>query len=111
MNLNLLLEHFGVSVGALSGVLAARGMRVGLFGVLVLALVTAFGGAGAYLILRQFVPPEVAVWSSVAVAFVMRLGALRYKLRLPFFSIATSRSGSTAPHLTLPLLTNSSWLK
>lgn len=40
----LLLEHFGVSVGALSGVLAARGRRLDLFGVLVLSLVTAFGG-------------------------------------------------------------------
>lgn len=39
-----LLDHFGVSVGALSGVLAARGRRLDLFGVLVLSLVTAFGG-------------------------------------------------------------------
>lgn len=39
-----LLEHFGVAVSALSGVLAARGKKVDLFGVLVLALVTAFGG-------------------------------------------------------------------
>lgn len=38
------LEHFGVGVSAISGVLAARGKRVDLFGVLVLALVTAFGG-------------------------------------------------------------------
>ena len=38
------LEHFGVSVSALSGVLAARGKKVDLFGVLVLALVTSFGG-------------------------------------------------------------------
>ena len=37
-------EHFGVTVSAISGVLAARGKRVDLFGVLVLALVTAFGG-------------------------------------------------------------------
>lgn len=44
MQLNHLLDHFGVSVGALSGVLAARGRRLDLFGVLVLALVTAFGG-------------------------------------------------------------------
>lgn len=39
-----LIDHFGVSVGALSGVLAARGRRLDLFGVLVLSLVTAFGG-------------------------------------------------------------------
>jgi len=38
------LEHFGVFVAAITGVLAARGKRVDLFGVLVLALVTAFGG-------------------------------------------------------------------
>lgn len=44
MQAPLLLDHFGVCVGALSGVLAARGRRLDLFGVLVLALVTAFGG-------------------------------------------------------------------
>ena len=39
-----MLEHFAVSVSAITGVLAARGKQVDLFGVLVLALVTAFGG-------------------------------------------------------------------
>lgn len=38
------LEHFGVAVSALSGVLAAKNKRVDLFGVIVLALVTALGG-------------------------------------------------------------------
>ena len=38
------LEHFGVTVAAITGVLAARGKQVDLFGVLVLALVAAFGG-------------------------------------------------------------------
>lgn len=38
------LEQFAVSVAAITGVLAARGKQVDLFGVLVLALVTAFGG-------------------------------------------------------------------
>lgn len=38
------LEHFGVTVSALSGVLAAKDKRVDLFGVIVLALVTALGG-------------------------------------------------------------------
>ena len=38
------LEHFGIAVAAVTGVLAARGKRIDLFGVLVLALVTAFGG-------------------------------------------------------------------
>jgi len=39
-----LLEHVGVSIAAATGVLAARGKQVDLFGVVVLALVTAFGG-------------------------------------------------------------------
>ncbi len=41
----LVLDHLGVAVGAMSGVLAARGKQIDLFGVLVLAVVTAFGGA------------------------------------------------------------------
>lgn len=39
-----ILEHFAVGVAAVTGVLAARGKQVDLFGVIVLALVTAFGG-------------------------------------------------------------------
>lgn len=42
--MHYLLEQFGVSVAAITGVLAARGKQVDLFGVIVLALVTAFGG-------------------------------------------------------------------
>lgn len=38
------LQHFGVAVSALAGALAARGRRVDLFGVVVLAVVTALGG-------------------------------------------------------------------
>ncbi len=38
------LQHFGVAVSAVAGALAARGRRVDLFGVIVLALVTALGG-------------------------------------------------------------------
>ena len=37
-------EHFAVTVSAISGVLAAGGKRLDLFGVIVLALVTALGG-------------------------------------------------------------------
>lgn len=44
MALTTLLDHFGVTVSALSGVLAAREKGLDLFGVLVLALVTAVGG-------------------------------------------------------------------
>ena len=38
------LEQLGVAVAAITGVLAALGKRVDLFGVVVLAVVTAFGG-------------------------------------------------------------------
>lgn len=42
--MQILLEHLGIAVAALTGVLAAKGKRIDLFGVLVLALVTSFGG-------------------------------------------------------------------
>ncbi len=38
------LQHVGVAVSAVAGAVAARGRRVDLFGVVVLALVTALGG-------------------------------------------------------------------
>jgi uncharacterized membrane protein YeiH len=43
-NMQYLLEHFGVAVAAITGVLAAKGKHIDLFGVVVLALVTSFGG-------------------------------------------------------------------
>jgi uncharacterized membrane protein YeiH len=50
------LEHLGVAVFAIAGALAAKNKRVDLFGVLVLALVTAMGGGTLRdLILR--IPP------------------------------------------------------
>lgn len=42
--LNYGFQHFAVAVSAISGVLAGSGKRVDLFGVVVLALVTALGG-------------------------------------------------------------------
>jgi uncharacterized membrane protein YeiH len=53
------LEHAGVAISAASGVLAARGKRIDLFGVLVLALVTAFGGGTVRDVLAGDLPP---VW-------------------------------------------------
>jgi len=44
MTSRYILEQFGVGVAAVTGVMAARGKQVDLFGVIVLALVTAFGG-------------------------------------------------------------------
>lgn len=43
-DLQTYIEHAGIAVGAISGVLAAKGKRIDLFGVLVLALAAAFGG-------------------------------------------------------------------
>ncbi len=42
--MNLLVEHATLGVAACAGALAAQGRRIDLFGVLVLALVTSFGG-------------------------------------------------------------------
>src|SRR5512139_4070244 len=53
------LEHIGIAVAAITGVLAARGKRIDLFGVLVLALVTAFGGGTVRDVLAGDLPP---VW-------------------------------------------------
>lgn len=53
------LEHTGIAVAALGGVLAARGKRVDLFGVLVLALVTAYGGGTVRDVMAGDLPP---VW-------------------------------------------------
>lgn len=61
----LLLDHFGACVGALSGVLAARGRRLDLFGVLVLALVTAFGGGS----LRDLLIGTPVAWMKSAHLF------------------------------------------
>ena len=44
MTLSPIIEHFAVATGALTGLLAARGKQLDLFGVLVLGVVTAFGG-------------------------------------------------------------------
>lgn len=58
-SLQPVLEHVGISVSAISGVLAARGRRIDLFGVVVLALVTAFGGGTVRDVLVGDVP---VVW-------------------------------------------------
>jgi len=52
------IEHAGIAVGALSGVLAARGKDIDLFGVLVLALAAAFGGGTA----RDVLVNEPVAW-------------------------------------------------
>jgi uncharacterized membrane protein YeiH len=44
MTVSPIIEHAAIIVSALSGVLAARGKQLDLFGILVLAVVTSFGG-------------------------------------------------------------------
>ncbi len=53
----LALEHTGIAVAAITGVLAAKGKRIDLFGVTVLALVTAFGGGTVRDVLAGDLPP------------------------------------------------------
>lgn len=86
MALSTLLDHFGFSVSALSGVLAAREKGLDLFGVRVLALVTAVGGGS----LRDMLAGDGAVFwlrspgifhnvciTAVSAAILLRLGAIR----------------------------------
>jgi uncharacterized membrane protein YeiH len=105
------LEHFAVGVSAISAVLAARGKKVDLFGVLVLALVTAFGGGTIRDVLVGDLP---VVWirepslllNVTAVAFVTffvrRLRALPHTFMLvadacalALFTIVGTRKGVT----------------
>lgn len=85
------LEHFGIAVAAITGVLAARGKRIDLFGVLVLALVTAYGGGTVRDLLMGDLPP---VWlrssayllnatlTALATFFVVRLRSLPERVLL-----------------------------
>ena len=62
MTAQLLQTHFAISVSAISGVLAGSGKRVDLFGVIVLALVTALGGGT----LRDVILGRPVFWLSEA---------------------------------------------
>jgi uncharacterized membrane protein YeiH len=120
--LSSLLDHFGVSVSALSGVLAAREKGLDLFGVLVLALVTALGGGSvrdvlagegavtwllapgifytvcvvallAFIICRRWEPPQTVFQVADALA-------------LCFFAVAGTRKGMNlgfAPAVSIAL--------
>lgn len=122
MPLSTLLDHFGVSVSALSGVLAAREKGLDLFGVLVLALVTAVGGGS----LRDVLADDGAVFwlhtpaifhnvcITAALAFVVShrwdpprtLFQIADALALCFFAVAGTRKGITlefAPSVCIAL--------
>ncbi len=126
MTLPVLLEHFGVAVSALTGVLAARGRRLDLFGVLVLALVTAFGGGSVRDMLAGERPvawlrsPEY--FTTVCVTAVTAFAVCRWweppaslllvadAFALAFFAVAGTRKGltlgfATAVSITLGVIT------
>jgi uncharacterized membrane protein YeiH len=108
-----LLEHFGVSIAAITGVLAARGKQVDLFGVLVLALVTAFGGGTVRDVLLGDLPVFWmadqsfilnAVASAVVTFFLVRYHALPASVlmvadafALALFTMIGTRKGLAFP--------------
>lgn len=77
------LEYAGVFVAAITGVLAGQGKRVDLFGVLVLALVTSFGGGTVRDVLAGDLPaawlrsPGLLVTVVVAALLTFFAGRLR----------------------------------
>ena len=122
MTLPVLFDHFGCAVSALSGVLAARGKRLDLFGVLVLALVTAFGGGS---LRDMLVGDGAAAWlrspeffSTVCITAVSAFVLCRWwappaslllvadALALGFFAVVGTRKGLThdfAPSVSIAL--------
>jgi uncharacterized membrane protein YeiH len=109
LELQAVIEHVGIAVAAISGVLAARGRRVDLFGALVLAIVTAYGGGTVRDLLCGDLPP---VWvrssayllnasiTALATFFVVRLQPLPERLllladagALAFFTLIGVRKG------------------
>lgn len=126
MQINALLDHFGIAVGALTGVLAARGRRMDLFGVLVLALVAALGGGSLRDVIAGDTPVNwlrsppylyTAFITGIAAFFVCRtweppanLLQIADAFALAFFTIAGTQKGlalgfAMAPAITLGVIT------
>lgn len=115
MNLQTVIDRFGVTIASISGVLAARGRRIDLFGVVVLALVTAFGGGTIRDVTLGDAPVfwvrdlgfiANAVATAVATFFIARFFVLRYDvlmvadaLVLAFFTMAGAQK-AMALHTT-----------
>lgn len=109
--LHNLLDHFGVTVAAITGVLAARGKSVDLFGVIVLAIVTAFGGGTIRDLLLGSTPvfwvssPDYflnAVFTAILVFYLVRYHALPGSvllvadaMALALFALAGARKAMT----------------
>ena len=126
MQLYAILDHFGIAVGALTGVLAARGRRLDLFGVLVLALVAAFGGGSLRDVIAGDTPVNwlrsppylyTACITAISAFFVCRtweppanLLQIADAFALAFFTIAGTQKGLTlgfamAPAIALGVIT------
>ncbi len=118
MNAALLIDHFGVCVAALSGVLAARGRGIDLFGALVLSLVTAFGGGSLRDVLADDTPvawlrsPEY-LYNACGVSLIAFFACKRWEppagllnvadaLALAFFTVAGTRKGLDHHFAMLP---------
>jgi uncharacterized membrane protein YeiH len=93
------LEHTGIVVSAIGGVLAARGKRIDLFGVIVLALVTAFGGGTVRDVLVGDYPvawlrkPEFLVEATATAFITFWLARLR---ELPKTALLIADAGALA---------------
>jgi uncharacterized membrane protein YeiH len=112
------LEHSAIAVSAISGVLAARGKRVDLFGVLVLGLVTAFGGGTVRDVLVGDTPVVwlrtpgplltavttalVAFFAARLLVFPMRALLLADACALALFVVIGTRKGLNL-HLSAPV--------
>lgn len=95
--MQLYLEHFAVAVAAITGVLAARGKSVDLFGVVVLAVVTAFGGGtvrdvalGDFPVV--FVRHEAFLVNALVVAFISFFFARYYQFPQQVLMVADAFS-------------------
>ena len=87
-----IFEHLAVAVCAITGVLAAKNKRVDLFGVIVLALVTAVGGGtlrDLVLGVRPFWMADSSfVLNAAAVAMITFLAARFWNMPLALLSVA-----------------------
>lgn len=121
MQLHSILDHFGIAVGALSGVLAARGRGLDLFGVLVLALVTALGGGSLRDVIAGDTPVNwlrsppylyTACGTAVVAFFLCRtweppasLLQVADAFSLAFFTIAGTQKGLALGFAIMPAIT------
>lgn len=92
------LEHLATAVSAISGVLAGRGKQVDLFGVVVLALVTAVGGGtlrDVILDVRPFWVLDPSYVMNATLAALLTFVVIRYR-ELPHHLLMIADAGGLA---------------